>query len=140
MADAIDAAESVAKLVGTTAQAALTIGNTALSILTGAQQVLAVVGLGFPPAAILASDLQVALPIIAAIARYAPAVQQGIEQNRPILEVVAGIGGELFDKLGNLAAVFPNAAIFGVAIEEFLKANEFTPQDPRFDRTNPAQF
>jgi hypothetical protein len=132
MADTVDAIESVAHLVGVSANAALTVGKPALAILNGAQRTLALFGVAFPPLAIVANDLAVAMPIIEGIAEYAPIIKDGLERNRGLAEMVVGVGGPLFEKLSNLEKQFPGLSVGGIVIDAFLKANDFTPQDARF--------
>ncbi|MDE2096847.1 MAG: hypothetical protein KGL39_06330 [Patescibacteria group bacterium] len=123
----INTAATVSHFVGDAATLALNVGNVALPIIQFVAPWIPVVG----P---ILTDIEVALPIIQKIAQYAPAVQQGLQNNKPMIEAMAGVGAALFAPLSELSVKFPGALIAGVAVEAFLKANEFTPQDPRFYR------
>lgn len=130
MADAIDTAANVAKFVGDAAKMALTIGDVALPIV----QFVAPWIPGIGP---VLADIQVALPIIKKIAQYAPAVQDEIVQGKPMIEAVVGIGQTVLMPLQELNVAFPKLAEndpFFRGVNAFLKANEFKPQDPRFNR------
>jgi len=125
----VDAAASTTKLVGELATAAASAGPIVITVF----ELLAPWIPGLGP---ILTDIQIAIPIIQKIAQYAPAVQQGLQNGKPTIEAIAGIGEAIFGPLSDLSQIFPGLAIAGVSIEEFLKANEFTPQDPRFDRAS----
>lgn len=126
----IDATASVVKIIGDTATVAMKVGDAVLPILQD-------VGLLFPPAAIAANYINVALPYITEVAKYAPAVQTAISNNKTLIEAAVGIGSALLTPLHGLLTAIPELAVtheFFTDLDKFLKANAFTPQDPRFDR------
>jgi hypothetical protein len=126
----IDATAAVIKIIGDTATAAMQVGNVVLPILQD-------VGLLFAPAAVAANYVAVAMPYITEVAKYAPQVQTAISNNKPMIEAAVGVGEALMTPLSGLLAEIPQLAAvhdFFAALDAFLKANQYTPQDPRFDR------
>lgn len=126
---AIDATAAIVKLIGDTATAAMQVGNVVLPILQD-------VGLLFPPSAVAANYVAVALPYITEVSKYAPAVSSGLETGKPMIEAAVGVGAALLDPLHGLLSDIPGLeshVVFAV-FDAWFKANEYTPQDPRFDR------
>lgn len=126
----IDAVAGVIKAIGDTAQAALQVGDVVLPILQD-------IGLIVPPAGTAANYLAVALPYIADVARYAPQVQAQMVAHKTLIEAAANVGEAVMSPLTGLLSDIPQLAsiheLFG-ALDAFVKANEFSPQDPRFNR------
>jgi hypothetical protein len=130
----IDATAAVIKIIGDTAQIAMKAGDIALPILQD-------VGLLVPPIGEAANYLAVALPYITKVAQYAPQVSAAIENNKTMIEAAIGVGGALLSPLSGLLSEIPQLAavhVFFADLDAFLKANEYTPQDPRFGRENPV--
>ncbi|MDE2101783.1 MAG: hypothetical protein KGL39_31340 [Patescibacteria group bacterium] len=126
----IDATAAVVKIIGDTATAVMQVGDVVLPILQD-------VGLLFPPAAVAANYVSVALPYITKVAQYAPAVSKGLESNKTMIEAAIGVGSALLSPLSDLMTAIPELAAvhtFFADLDAFLKANEFSPEDPRFDR------
>lgn len=130
---AIDVTSAVVRIIGDTAQVALQIGSAALPILQN-------VGVLLPPAGIAANYVAVALPYIAQIAKYAPAVSAGLSANKPMIEAAVGVGRALIEPLAMLGKAIPELQQTHVLFAEIAKRSEFTPTDPRFNRVDPAQF
>lgn len=129
----IDASAAVISIIGNTAEVALRVGDVALPILQA-------VGLLLPPAGVAANYVAVALPWIAKIAQYAPQVSQGLSQNKSLVESAVGVGEALLGPLAQLHAEIPGLAQSNVFFAELLHRSEFTPQDPRFSRVDPANI
>lgn len=133
----IDATAAIIKIIGDTAQIAMKAGDIALPILQD-------VGLLVPPVGTAANYLAVALPYITKVAQYAPQVSAQIEANKTMIEAAVGIGDALLSPLSGLLSAIPELAavhVFFADLDAFLKANAFSPQDPRFDRAgNPANI
>ena len=130
----IDATAAVVKIIGDTAQVAMKAGNIALPILQD-------VGLLVPPVGTAANYLAVALPYITKVATYAPQVSTALENNKTMIEAAVGVGDALLSPLSGLLAAIPELADvhdFFAELDAFLKANDFTPQDPMFSRVNPV--
>lgn len=128
----IDTTAAVVKAIGDTATAAMQVGDAVLPILQD-------IGLFFPPGAIAANYLAVAMPYITEVAKYAPAVSSGLETGKPMIEAAIGVGAALLDPLHGLLSAIPDlvgAHVFFAALEVWFKENEFTPQDPRFERAS----
>lgn len=129
MTDTIDTTAKVIKFVGDLAQAALIEGPTVLTIV----ELLAP---WIPALGPVVTDIAVALPILQKIAKYAPVVSQGIEQEKPLIQATISVGAVLISPLQSLLEMFPDLGTqhpFFIDFAAFLKSNEFTPQDPRFD-------
>lgn len=127
----LDASAAVISIIGNTAEVALRVGNVALPILQA-------VGLLLPPAGVAANYVSVALPWIAKIAQYAPAVSAGLQQNKSLIESAVGVGEALLGPLAQLHAEIPGLAQSNVFFAELLQRSEFTPLDPRFSRVDSA--
>ena len=128
----IDATAAVIKAIGDTATAAMEVGDAVLPILQD-------IGLIFPPSAVAANYISVALPYITEVAKYAPTVAAGLETGKPMIEAAVSVGSALLDPLHGLLGEIPEltgANIFFAALDVWFKENEFTPQDPRFSRAS----
>lgn len=131
----IDAVAGIVKAIGDTAVAAMQVGAVVVPILED-------IGLLFPPAAVAANYVNVAMPYITEVAKYAPAVSTGLEQNKTLIEAAVGVGSALTSPLSSLIAAIPELVIvheFFTGLNNVLVASEFSPQDPRFDRESGNQ-
>ena len=129
----LDTVAAVVKIIGDTAVVAMQVGKVVLPILQD-------VGLFFPPSAVAANYVSVAMPYITEVATYAPAVQSSIQNGKPMIEAAIGIGDALlgpffglFNDIPGLSGSHP----FMTELDAWFKANEYTPQDPRFQRGAP---
>lgn len=128
----IDTTAAVVKAIGDTATAAMQVGNVVLPILQD-------IGLFFPPGAIAANYVAVALPYITDVAKYAPAVSSGLETGKPMIEAAIGVGAALLDPLNGLLNGVPGLAeahVFFADLNAWFVDNAYTPQDPRFERAS----
>lgn len=126
----LDTAAKVAKLIGDVATAAMTAEKVILPILEDLAVVL-------PVLSPVANDIAVAAPYIEKVAQYAPVVAAALQQNKSLIEAVTGIGGAILSPLSGLIAAFPKlteVSTFFAEVAKLTQGNDFTPQDPRFDR------
>lgn len=143
MADAIDATASVIKLIGDVAQAAVNVGDVVLPSLNTTLEVMRIFGVVFPPAAIAANDIAIALPIIEKVAKYSPKIATGLEDHKGMIKAAINVGAVAFQPLQDLLNTFPSLAQhspFFQTIDDVIKNSEFSPQDPRFYRNNPLDY
>lgn len=126
----LDTAAKSAQFIGDVAKTAMTVGEIALPLI----ELLVVWVPGLGP---FAADLAIALPYIQKVATYAPAVKTAVQQGKPMIEATVEIGAALLEPLHALIERFPklvDVSPFFAGVQKFLHSNEFTPQDPRFDR------
>lgn len=115
----IDATAAIVKIIGDTAIAAMQVGDAVLPILQD-------VGLLFPPAAVAANYVSVAMPYITDISKYAPQVSTAITNNKTMIEAAVGVGDALLSPLSGLLSEIPQLAeahSFFAELDSFLKAN-----------------
>lgn len=155
----VNATISIVHAVGSTAQAALFVGQPALAGIQLLVQIASLVGLTAvsaipvvgPILAILIPVLTRALPILVKVAAASPQVQAFLVNNKAPIETVIEQMPDVRKWLQELYALAANADPLHVGITPaevttemiagFLKVTEasyFTPQDPRFDRASQA--
>lgn len=123
----IDAVSAIVKVIGDTATVAMQVGDVVLPILQD-------VGLLFPPSAVAANYVSVAMPYISEVAKYAPAVQQGLQTGKPLIVAAASVGDAVLSPTYWLLDAIPSLIEHETfaAFDAFFKANAYTPQDQRF--------
>ncbi len=141
LGDYVDTTSHIVSILGSSAQAALTIGTPALSVIN-------LIATFYPPAAPVAAALDIAMPVLKQLAAHAPEIAKGLEQNKPLIQAVADVGGAALQPLHDLFAQAHGKTAASVhELEHFVTAGPvgdvwrnsyFSPQDPRFNRDDPS--